>query len=148
MSYHEIFYKEPFNWLNKGHFYKYDNHYFFVKPNYSINILYDTAYAPHPFKSVLYNERTYDWTKEFLDKIYNEDYDGIEDLGEALIITNDGIVSSKEGFDAVGAKKVIRYDPNEDTFNQRLEYKIYDKKYKDINRKAKSMPKNIIISYI
>ena len=132
MSYREIFYREPFNWLNKGHFYKYDNHYFFVKPNYSINILYDTAYAPHPFKSVLYNEKTYDWTKEFLDKIYNEDYNGIEDLGEALIITSDGIVSSKEGFDAVGAKKVIRYDPNEDTFNQRLEYKIYDKKYKDI----------------
>ena len=132
MSYRETFYREPFNWLNKGHFYKYDNHYFFVKPNYSINILYDTAYAPHPFKSVLYNERTYDWTKEFLDKVYNENYDGIEDLGEALIITSDGIVSSKEGFDAVGAKKVIRYDPNEDTFNQRLEYKIYDKKYKDI----------------
>ena len=132
MSYRETFYREPFNWLNKGHFYKYDNHYFFVKPNYSINILYDTAYAPHPFKSVLYNERTYDWTKEFLDKICNEDYEGIEDLGETLIITNDGIVSSKEGFDAVGAKKVIRYDPNEDTFNQRLEYKIYDKKYKDI----------------
>ena len=132
MSYRETFYREPFNWLNKGHFYKYDNHYFFVKPNYSINILYDTAYAPHPFKSVLYNERTYDWTKEFLDKVYNENYDRIEDLGEALIITSDGIVSSKEGFDAVGAKKVIRYDPNEDTFNQRLEYKIYDKKYKDI----------------
>ena len=132
MSYREIFYREPFNWLNKGHFYKYDNHYFFVKPNYSINILYDTAYAPHPFKSVLYNERTYDWTKEFLDKVYNENYDEIEDLGEALIITSDGIVSSKEGFNAVGAKKVIRYDPNKDTFNQRLEYKIYDKKYKDI----------------
>ena len=133
MSYREIFYKEPFNWLNKGHFYKYDNHYFFVTPKYDVKILYDTAdYAPHPFKSVLYNERTYDWTKEFLDKVYNEDYDGIEDLGEALIITSDGIVSSKEGFDAVGAKKVIRYDPNEDTFNQRLEYKIYDKKYKDI----------------
>ena len=132
MSYRETFYREPFNWLNKGHFYKYDNHYFFVKPNYSINILYDTAYAPHPFKSVLYNERTYEWTKEFLDKICNEDYEGIEDLGEALIIISDGIVSSKEGFDAVGAKKVIRYDPNEDTFNQRLEYKIYDKKYKDI----------------
>ena len=132
MSYRETFYREPFNWLNKGHFYKYDNHYFFVKPNYSINILYDTAYAPHPFKSVLYNERTYDWTKEFLDKVYNENYDRIEDLGEALIIISDGIVSSKEGFDAVGAKKVIRYDPNEDTFNQRLEYKIYDKKYKDI----------------
>ena len=132
MSYRETFYREPFNWLNKGHFYKYDNHYFFVKPNYSINILYDTAYAPHPFKSVLYNERTYDWTKEFLDKVYNENYDRIEDLGEALIITSDGIVSSKEGFDAVGTKKVIRYDPNEDTFNQRLEYKIYDKKYKDI----------------
>ena len=132
MSYRETFYREPFNWLNKGHFYKYDNHYFFVKPNYSINILYDTAYAPHPFKSVLYNERTYDWTKEFLDKVYNENYDGIEDLGEALIITSDGIVSSKEGFDTVGTKKVIRYDSNEDTFNQRLEYKIYDKKYKDI----------------
>ena len=132
MSYRETFYREPFNWLNKGHFYKYDNHYFFVKPNYSINILYDTAYAPHPFKSVLYNERTYGWTKEFLDKICNEDYEGIEDLGEALIITSDGIVSNKEGFDAVGTKKVIRYDPSEDTFNQRLEYKIYDKKYKDI----------------
>lgn len=133
MSYREIFYREPFNWLNKSHFYKYDNHYFFVKPNYSINILYDTAdYAPHPFKSVLYNEKTYDCTKEFLDKVYNEDYDGIEDLGDALIITSDGIVSSKEGFDAVGTKKVIRYDSNEDTFNQRLEYKIYDKKYKDI----------------
>ena len=132
MSYREIFYREPFNWLNKGHFYKYDNHYFFVKPNYSINILYDTAYAPHPFKSVLYNERTYDWTKEFLDKVYNENYDGIEDLGEVLIITSDGIVSSKEGFDTVGTKKVIRYDNDNDTFNQRLEYKIYDKKYKDI----------------
>ena len=133
MSYRETFYREPFNWLNKGHFYKYDGHYFFVTPKYDIKILYDTAdYAPHPFKSVLYNERTYDWTKEFLDKVYNEDYDEIEDLGEALIITSDGIVSSKEGFDAVGAKKVIRYDSNEDTFNQRLEYKIYDKKYKDI----------------
>ena len=133
MSYREIFYREPFNWLNKGHFYKYDGHYFFVTPKYDVKILYDTAdYAPHPFKSVLYNERTYSWTKEFLDKIYNEDYEGIKDLGEALIITSDGIVSSKEGFDAVGAKKVIRYDPNEDTFNQRLEYKIYDKKYKDI----------------
>ena len=132
MSYREITYREPFNWLNKSHFYKYNKHYFFVKPNYSINILYDTTYAPHPFKSVLYNERTYDWTKEFLDKIYNEDYDGIEDLGEALIITSDGIVSSKEGFDAVDTKKVIRYDPNEDTFNQRLEYKLYDNKYKDL----------------
>ena len=132
MSYREITYREPFNWLNKGHFYKHNKHYFFVKPNYSINILYDTAYAPHPFKSVLYNERTYSWTKEFLDKICDEDYDGIEDLGEALIITSDGIVSSKEGFDTVGTKKVIRYDSNEDTFNQRLEYKIYDKKYKDI----------------
>ena len=133
MSYRETFYREPFNWLNKGHFYKYDNHYFFVTPKYDVKILYDTAdYAPHPFKSVLYNERTYDWTKEFLDKVYNENYDEIEDLGEALIITSDGIVSSKEGFDAVGAKKVIRYDSNEDTFNQRLEYKIYDKKYKDI----------------
>ena len=133
MSYREIFYREPFNWLNKGHFYKYDNHYFFVTPKYDVKILYDTAdCAPHPFKPALYNERTYDWTKEFLDKIYNENYDGIEDLGEALIITSDGIVSSKEEFDAVGAKKVIRYDPNEDTFNQRLEYKIYDKKYKDI----------------
>ena len=133
MSYREIFYKEPFNWLNKGHFYKYDNHYFFVTPKYDVKILYDTAdYAPHPFKSVLYNERTYDWTKEFLDKVYNEDYDGIEDLGEALIITSDGIVSSKEGFDTIGAKKVITYDNDNDTFNQRLEYKIYDKKYKDI----------------
>ena len=132
MSYRETFYREPFNWLNKGHFYKYDNHYFFVKPNYSINILYDTAYTPHPFKPVLYDERTYEWTKEFLDKICNEDYDGIEDLGEVLIITSDGIVSSKEGFDTVGAKKVIRYDPNEDTFNQRLEYKLYDNKYKDL----------------
>ena len=133
MSYREIFYREPFNWLNKGHFYKYDSHYFFVTPKYDVKILYDTAdYAPHPFKSVLYNERTYEWTKEFLDKICNEDYEGIEDLGEALIITSDGIVSNKEGFDAVGTKKVIRYDSNEDTFNQRLEYKIYDKKYKDI----------------
>ena len=133
MSYREIFYREPFSWLNKGHFYKYDGHYFFVTPKYDIKILYDTAdYAPHPFKSVLYNEKTYHWTKEFLDKVYNEDYDGIEDLGEALIITSDGIVSSKEEFDAVGTKKVIRYDPNKDTFNQRLEYKIYDKKYKDI----------------
>ena len=133
MSYREIFYKEPFNWLNKGHFYKYDNHYFFVTPKYDVKILYDTAdYAPHPFKSVLYNEKTYDWTKEFLDKVYNEDYDGIEDLGEALIITSDGIVSSKEGFDTVGTKKVIKYDNDNDTFNQRLEYKIYDKKYKDI----------------
>ena len=132
MSYRETFYREPFNWLNKGHFYKYGDNYFFVKPNYSINILYDTAYAPHPFKSVLYNERTYDWTKEFLDKVYNENYDGIEDLGEVLIITSDGIVSSKEGFDTVGTKKVIRYDNDNDTFNQRLEYKIYDKKYKDI----------------
>ena len=133
MSYREIFYREPFNWLNKGHFYKYDNHYFFVTPKYDVKILYDTAdYAPHPFKSVLYNEKTYEWTKEFLDKICDEDYDGIEDLGEALIITSDGIVSNKEGFDAVGTKKVIRYDSNEDTFNQRLEYKIYDKKYKDI----------------
>ena len=132
MSYRETFYREPFNWLNKGHFYKYNKHYFFVKPNYSINILYDTAYTPHPFKPVLYDERTYSWTKEFLDKVYNENYDGIEDLGEALIITSDGIVSSKEEFDAVGTKKVIRYDSNEDTFNQRLEYKIYDKKYKDI----------------
>ena len=133
MSYREIFYREPFNWLNKGHFYKYDGHYFFVTPKYDIKILYDTAdYAPHPFKSVLYNERTYSWTKEFLDKVCNEDYEGIEDLGEALIITSDGIVSNKEGFNAVGTKKVIRYDSNEDTFNQRLEYKIYDKKYKDI----------------
>ena len=133
MSYREIFYREPFKWLNKGHFYRYDSRYFFVTPKYDVKILYDTAdYAPHPFKSVLYNERTYDWTKEFLDKVYNEDYDRIEDLGEALIITSDGIVSSKEGFDAVGAKKVIRYDPNEDTFNQRLEYKRHDKKYKDI----------------
>ena len=133
MSYREIFYKEPFNWLNKGHFYKYDNHYFFVTPKYDVKILYDTAdYAPHPFKSVLYNEKTYDWTKEFLDKICNEDYEGIEDLGEALIITSDGIVSSKEGFDTVGTKKVIKYDNDNDTFNQRLEYKIYDKKYKDI----------------
>ena len=132
MSYRETFYREPFNWLNKGHFYKYDNHYFFVFFNYSINILYDTAYAPQPFRSVLYNEKTYEWTKEFLDKVYNENYNGIEDLGEALIITSDGIVSSKEEFDAVGTKKIIRYDPNEDTFNQRLEYKIYDKKYKDI----------------
>ena len=133
MSYRETFYREPFNWLNKGHFYKYDGHYFFVTPKYDIKILYDTAdYAPHPFKSVLYNEKTYEWTKEFLDKICDEDYNGIENLGEALIITSDGIVSSKEGFDTVGTKKVIRYDSNEDTFNQRLEYKIYDKKYKDI----------------
>ena len=133
MSYREIFYREPFSWLNKGHFYKYGDNYFFVTPKYDVKILYDTAdYAPHPFKSVLYNERTYEWTKEFLDKICNEDYDGIEDLGEALIITSDGIVSSKERYNTVRTKKVIRYDPNEDTFNQRLEYKIYDKKYKDI----------------
>ena len=123
MSYREITYREPFNWLNKGHFYKYNKHYFFVKPNYSINILYDTAYAPHPFKPVLYDEITYNWTKEFLDKIYNEDYDGIEDLGEVLVLTSYGILSNKDKFDAVGTMKIIIYDEKHDTFNKRTLYK-------------------------
>lgn len=133
MTYCEISYREPFNWLNKRHFYKYDKHYFFVTPKYAIKILYDTAYAPHPFKPVLYNEVTYSYAKEFLDKIYNENYDGIEDLGEVLIITNSGVLSNKDGgFDSIEAIKIITYDSNEDTFHKRSEYRKNWLQYDDI----------------
>ena len=75
--------RTPFtNFLKPGHFYALDTDRFYVSNNMDVLVMYDSYYDKDSiFKRMTFNEETYILIRDFLEKIRNDDYDDIEDLG-------------------------------------------------------------------
>ena len=80
--------RRPFaNFLKPGHFYALGTDRFYVSTDMEVLVMYDSYYDKNNiFKRMTFNEETYILIRDFLDKIYNDDYDDIEDLGKECII--------------------------------------------------------------
>lgn len=83
--------RQPFNQLKIGCFYTYGNSWFILPRKGEILIYYDTGYRQYEWKSILYDEKTYECSIEFLNKVYNEDFEGIEEHGDTFEVINEGV---------------------------------------------------------
>ena len=80
------------NFLKPGHFYASDNSRFYVSNNMDVLVMYDSYYDKDSiFKRMTFNEETYILIRDFLEKIRNDDYDDIEDLGMECVIESTGV---------------------------------------------------------
>lgn len=85
--------RRPFtSFLKPGHFYALGTDRFYVSNNMDVLVMYDSYYDKDSiFKKMTFNEETYILIRDFLEKIRNDDYDDIEDLGEECIVENTGV---------------------------------------------------------
>ena len=85
--------RTPFtSFLKPGHFYALDTDRFYVSNNMDVLVMYDSYYDRDSiFKRITFNEETYILIRDFLDKINNNDYNDIEDLGMECIVESTGV---------------------------------------------------------
>ena len=85
--------RRPFTqFLKPGHFYALGTDRFYVSVDMEVLVMYDSYYDKDSiFKRMTFNEETYILIRDFLEKIYNDDCDDIEDLGMECIIENTGV---------------------------------------------------------
>ena len=83
----------PFtSFLKPGHFYALGTDRFYVSVNMDVLVMYDSCYNRDSiFKRITFNEETYILIRDFLEKIRNDDYDDIEDLGMECVIESTGV---------------------------------------------------------
>ena len=76
--------RRPFTqFLKPGHFYALGTDRFYVTTDIDVLVMYDSYYDRDSiFKRMTFNEETYILIRDFLEKIRNDDYDDIEDLGK------------------------------------------------------------------
>ena len=76
--------RRPFTqFLKPGHFYALGTDRFYVSNDMEVLVMYDSYYDKDSiFKRMTFNEETYILIRDFLEKIRNDDYDDIEDLGK------------------------------------------------------------------
>ena len=102
--------RTPFTrFLKPGHFYALGNSRFYISADMDVLVMYDSYYnKSNIFKRMTFNEETYILIRDFLEKIRNNDYDDIEDLGEECIIETDGVKISRD-HNPVEVKHIITY---------------------------------------
>ena len=85
--------RTPFTrFLERGHFYALGTDRFYVSVNMDVLVMYDSCYNRDSiFKRMTFNEETYILIRDFLEKIRNNDYDDIEDLGMECVIESTGV---------------------------------------------------------
>lgn len=130
--YYEKMPRKPFYWLNTGHFYKYDKNYYFITYKREIKIFYDSGGKTSLFKPIIYNEDTYNIARELLDKICNEDYADIEDLGETLVLESQGCMTKKGKIVVTNFITTLTYDKSKDEFNIKRDHVATDEEYDNI----------------
>ena len=76
--------RRPFTqFLKPGHFYALGTDRFYVSTDMEVLVMYDSYYDKDSiFKRMTFNEETYILIRDFLEKIRNDDYGDIEDLGK------------------------------------------------------------------
>lgn len=85
--------RRPFtNFLKPGHFYALGTDRFYVSNDMDVLVMYDSYYDKDSiFKRMTFNEETYILIRDFLEKIRNDDYDDIKDLGMECVIESTGV---------------------------------------------------------
>ena len=85
--------RRPFTqFLKPGHFYALGTDRFYVSVDMEVLVMYDSYYDKDSiFKRMTFNEETYILIRDFLEKINNNDYDDIENLGMECIIESTGV---------------------------------------------------------
>lgn len=106
--------RRPFtSFLKPGHFYALGTDRFYVSVDMDVLVMYDSYYDKDSiFKRMTFNEETYVLIRDFLDKIYNNDCDDIEDLGMKCIVENTGVKIDDNEFVDYIHRITYRHIPN------------------------------------
>ena len=127
--------RRPFTqFLKPGHFYALGTDRFYVSNNMEVLVMYDSYYDRDSiFKRMTFNEETYILIRDFLEKINNNDYDDIEDLGMECIIESTGVEIDRD-HKPVEIKHRITYKhiPDLDKPDVKHDYSNTGYIYKDI----------------
>ena len=142
--------RRPFTqFLKPGHFYALGTDRFYVSNNMEVLVMYDSYYDRDSiFKRITFNEETYILIRDFLEKIRNDDYDDIEDLGKECIIESTGVETKTSyeiwWYDELTDNWLLIYG-SVDTYEEAI-YLIDSRSDDSINDKFRIYEKSISIS--